>query len=232
MRKRWSEFLRPRLSLLLTAALVLSLLPLSALATGGTTPTKPDGWPETSWAEAVGRSDKTLTLKSASLTEYKFPTVGQDGTVTYETVKIQRDENNSNLGTKDNPIAISSEEELILFGQTVLNSSGDASNVTTGKYYILDKPAGEGGKVTYNMGAHYMTPLFPQAASGTSNMGIALAFQGTLIGNGATITNARIQCFEGESKYAGGLFSYMVNGTVTDLTVSGRMLGERTGLAV
>lgn len=199
MKKRWSDFLRARLSLLLAVVLALSLLPLSALAADDT-PTLPAGWPETSWAEEV----KTQTWKQHGLDNgatYRLPTVDDDtGAVTYETVTV---DGTKSLGTKENPIAISTPEELILFGQL--------TDSTEGEYYILTE-------TEYDMSDHYMTPLFP-ASPGSSGEMNGISFEGTLIGNGAVVTGAKIQTFETDGQvFCGGLFG-KVSGGISGLTL-------------
>ncbi len=200
MKKRWSDFLRTQLSLLLTVVLVLSLLQLPALADGEDVPAMPADWPETSWAEEV----KSQTWEPHGLENgvtYQLPAVNDDtGEVTHELVTVDTAED---LGTKENPIAISSPEELILFGQL--------TDSTEGEYYILTE-------TEYDMSAHYMTPLFPASPHGSASM-TGIFFKGTLIGNGAVVKGAKIQAFgTGEQVFCGGLFG-QVSGDISGLTL-------------
>lgn len=107
------------LALSLAAALILVLLPVMPTAAADGT---------TSWeSEVTGTFDPHPT----TLMEYIISTYS-GGVYDTEMVTINT---SATLGSKQNPYAISSEAELILFGQ-------QTSSATTGKYYILDKADG------------------------------------------------------------------------------------------
>ena len=201
MTKEIISFLKPRLALLLAAAMLISMMPVSAFAAETTAP-------ETTWESQVTGNFTEAASTLESYTHYSVV----DGEAVPETVTI---DTTATLGSKENPIAISSPEELILFGQAAAGGYAATSNPTYGKYYILTQD-------TYDMGAHSMMALSASVyypSGGASYFG----FYGTLIGNGATIQNAyivggtrTIQYFNMTTQPA--LFSAL-NGRIWDLTL-------------
>ena len=174
MKKELFSFLKPRLALLLAIAMVFSMLPVTVGAADTTAP-------ETTWDSQVSGS---FTEAASSLTSYTHYSV-VDGEAVAETVTI---DTTATLGSKTNPIAISSPEDLILFGKQACagNYTGYKMNPTYGKYYILTEEV-------YDMGGHSMLPLTATAIFLTTGGAYDFTgFCGTLIGNGATIQNAYI----------------------------------------
>ena len=201
MTKEIISFLKPRLALLLAAAMLISMMPVSAFAAETTVP-------ETTWESQVTGSFIEAASDLESYTHYSVV----DGEAVPETVTI---DTTATLGSKENPIAISSPEELILFGQAAAGGYAATSNPTYGKYYILTQD-------TYDMGAHSMLALSASVyypSGGVSYFG----FYGTLIGNGATIRNANIvdgtrAMNHSNVKIQPALFSAL-NGRIWDLTL-------------
>jgi len=201
MTKEIISFLKPRLALLLAAAMLISMIPVSAFAAETTVP-------ETTWESQVTGSFIEAASDLESYTHYSVV----DGEAVPETVTI---DTTATLGSKENPIAISSPEELILFGQAAAGGYAATSNPTYGKYYILTQD-------TYDMGAHSMLALSASVyypSGGISYFG----FYGTLIGNGATIQNAYIVGGTRTIQYSNttiqpALFSAL-NGRIWDLTL-------------
>ncbi|MCD8037468.1 MAG: S-layer homology domain-containing protein [Clostridiales bacterium] len=137
--------------------------------------------PTSQWEKRTDVKDKTFDEKGTSVDSYTY--YDSDGNA--ETVEV---DSTADVGSKENPISISSEADLILFGQ---QTSG-----TSGKYYILDKNGGE-----YDMdGDNYsMLPLFAtKIPSGSPNMASVEYFKGILIGNNATIDNVYIRGTTGD----------------------------------
>ncbi len=196
------RFLRPRLALLLTVLMLVSVLPMSVGA-------EESDAPATRWEDQVSG---TFTENPSNLSGYTHYSE-VNGEVISETVTIDPA---APLGSKENPIAISSEEELILFGQQI----AEVDNPSTGKYYILTQQ-------TYDMGGHTMLPL---AAAAAWQYGNGYAFDygldGVLIGNGAVIKNAYIvsgtisKGTYGDMRVEPALFGYLHNnGKIWDLTM-------------
>lgn len=182
------------LAFLLALAVIIALLPTIASAAD----------PTTSWESIVSGSFAEEPSAYNDGDSYTLSTYS--GVYDTKTVVIDKAQT---LGTEQNPIGISSEEELILFGKL-------GTSDTVNKYYILDKPGGY-----YDMRGsegYYMLPMFPNATNTDSQMpSPANSFKGTLIGNGAAITNANIGDYSDKTSYILGLFSAIEDGNVCDL---------------
>ena len=169
MKKAHLPRITPRLALLLVLLVALFTIPLAINAEVGNIP---ESFPTTRWEDQEGIAGKTFEMRSAAdrMTSYEYYDHYTDQR---ETVTINEAEY---LGSRENPIAIDTVEDLILFGQ--MNAEFDHS------YYILTA-------AEYDLDGHTMLPMTP-AARDTSNMSDASRFHGTLIGNGAVIRNAWI----------------------------------------
>lgn len=200
--KSFYDFMKPHLALFMVTILVVSLLSHGAVAQVKAA----DVGSRTAWAEQEGVKGKSFTKKGVTTQESYTEYVYDEVTATYvpNTVSIN---SAAELGSRENPYAIETEEDLILFGQM---SANDAK----GKYFILTAKE-------YDMKGDslYMLPLFPSAK--TPSMMDSPDFQGTMIGNHAVIKNACIvNSGSNGQKYMAGLFSYMQNASVWDLNLS------------
>lgn len=196
MKEKLREFLRPRLALMLAAALLAAYLPaMPAVRAAGEAPTS-------AWENQEEVKDKPFVETPTTLDSYTY--YNSDGTT--ETVTV---DHSAELGSRENPFSIPDETALILFGK--LESSS-----TNGKYYILDNPGGQ-----YDMGAHTMLPLMGTYTSTTSMATNKRPFQGVLIGNKASIENVYIKSPDtGRNNTTPGLFGILDGAEVMDLAVS------------
>ncbi|MCD7819277.1 MAG: InlB B-repeat-containing protein [Lachnospiraceae bacterium] len=188
MKQKLFRFLRPRLALLLAAALVAAAVPNLPMTVEADAPTA-------TWEDRDGVRTQTFdATKATTVSSYTY--YDADGNA--ETVPV---DSTTALGSKTNPISISSEADLILFGQQSYDD-------TAGKYYILDKD-GSGG--TYDMdGDNYsMLPLFATLKSNASSMYSYSDFGGVLIGNGSSITNVYIRGEDSGYLTSPGLFGIL-----------------------
>ncbi len=169
MKQKLLGCLRPRLALLLAAVLIAAMVPSLSLTAAGASPTG-------TWEERNDVYGHAFVENGTSVDKYTYYDAGGKS----ETVTVNH---NATVGSKEYPISISSEADLILFGQ-------QDSDTTEGKYYILDKDDGE-----YDMegDTYSMLPLFASLSSDASHMVVWSNFKGVLIGNNATITNVYIR---------------------------------------
>lgn len=197
MKEKLRKFLRPRLAVLLAAALLVASLPTGVL---------PSAYavdiglvPAPTWEDAVSGE---FTVAGTALDSYTC--YGSDGSE--ETVTVDHE---AELGSRENPISIPNEESLIRFGKL---------EDTEGKYYILDK---EDGVYDMQGDTRSMLPLMgTYQSSGTPDMPSGdLSFQGTLIGNGAKIQSVCIKAPYSNWTHP-GLFGCLKNAEIMDLTVS------------
>lgn len=197
MKEKLRKFLRPRLAVLLAAALLAANLPAGVLPSAYAADIGLE--PAQTWEDAVSGE---FTETGTALDSYTC--YGPNGSAETVTVDHSKD-----LGSKENPISIPDEESLIRFGKL---------EGTESKYYILDK---EDGVYDMQGDTRSMLPLMGTCESnGSPNMPSGdLSFQGTLIGNGAKIQNACIKAPNGNWTHP-GLFSCLENAEVMDLTVS------------
>ena len=197
--KMFYECMRPNVALLMVTILVVSLL-----SVGMVEETKAaDLGGRTNWRDAEGVNEKSFEGKGVttqnSYTEYLL----EDGEYVPNTVSIN---SAAELGSRENPYAIESEEDLILFGK-LQNSE------TTGKYFMLTKDV-------YDMqgNSKYMSPLFSSSIY-HSGLVISTPFEGNLIGNNAVIKNAYIVDQYEQTSCNTGFFSSINNAAIWDLNI-------------
>ena len=197
--KMFYECMRPNIALLMATILVVSLL-----SVGMVKETKAaDSGGRTAWLDAEGVAGETFEFKGVTTQESYTAYSVEGGKCIPETVMI---DSLAELGSKSNPYAIDSEEDLILFGK--LNASS-----YKGKYFILTKDV-------YDMQGDtmYMTPLFPCVY--TPSAMYDTGFQSNFIGNQAVIKNIYLRNTYGNSTYIVGLFGSVYSGAVIqDLNV-------------
>ncbi len=219
------NWIQPHIALLMVVVLVLSLLPIGDMMRVDATTADVVGT-RTSWCEREGVKDKVFEFKSVPETMTSYTAYEKDANGVYQPVTVNIDRN-ATLGTKTNPYAISSPEDLILFGNTVNICSGgvftfDFQDNTKDKFFILTEEE-------YDMegDSYYMTPLFPSSTySASSGSGFGMKevenyFSGTLIGNNAVITNAYIANAGPEDQfYMLGLFNGINGASIYDLSIT------------
>ena len=204
--KMFYECMRPNIALMMVTILVVSLL-----SVGVAKETKAENSGDRmAWLDAEGVAGKTFEFKGVTTQDCYTEYVIEDGKCVIEngecvtrTVSIN---SSAELGSRENPYAIDTEEDLILFGK--LNAPD-----YKGKYFMLTKDV-------YDMqgDTKYMTPLFPCTYT-PSNM-YTTGFQSNLIGNGATLINVYLKNTYGNNTYVTGLFSSTYTGvTIWDLNM-------------
>ena len=201
MKKAHLPLPTPRLALLLVLLVALFTIPLAVGAEVGNIP---ESFPTTRWEDREGIAGKTFEKRSAAdkMTTYEYY---DHYSKQRETVTINEAEY---LGSRENPIAIDTVEDLILFGQ--MNTEYyDRS------YYILTA-------AEYDLDGHTMLPMTPSARD-ASNMSDASRFYGILIGNGAVIKNAWIigsdDTTAGADAHVQPALFTAVGGNIVDLTL-------------
>ena len=201
MKKTCLTLLTPRLALLLVLLVAIVTIPLAINAEVGNIP---ESFPTTRWEDQEGIAGKTFEERSAAdkLTSYEYY---DHDTEQRETVTIDEAEY---LGSRENPIAIDTVEDLILFGQKNTEYYDQSYYILTAEEYDLD--------------GHTMLPMTPSARD-ASDMSDASRFYGTLIGNGAVIKNAWII---GSDDTTAGVDAHVqpalftaVGGRIVDLTL-------------
>lgn len=201
MKKAHLPLLAPRLALLLVLLVALVTIPLATSAEVGNIP---ESFPTTRWEDQEGIAGKAFEERSAAdkLTSYEYYDHDSNRR---ETVTIDEAEY---LGSRENPIAIDTVEDLILFGQRNIEYYDQSYYILTAEEYDLD--------------GHTMLPMTPSARD-ASDMSDASRFYGTLIGNGAVIKNAWII---GSDDTTAGVDAHVqpalftaVGGRIVDLTL-------------
>ncbi len=201
MKKAYLTLLAPRLALLLVLLVALFTIPLAARAEVGNIP---ESFPTTRWEDQEGIAGKTFEERSAAgrIASYEY----------YDHYSKQREtvmiDETAYLGSRENPIAIDTVEDLILFGQRNVE-------YYDGSYYILTA-------AEYDLDGHTMLPMTPSARD-ASHMSNASRFYGTLIGNGAVIKNAWIigsdDTTAGADAHVQPALFTAVGGDIVDLTL-------------
>lgn len=196
------QFAKPHLALFMAVILIACMLPVADV-----TEVEAAIGSREAWLKVV--SGKSFTYKEVpdTITEYTEYVVSGNSYVA-QTVEIDR---NAALGSRTNPYAIETPEELVLFGQLK----------NTSRYFILT--ASE-----YDMqgDSYYMEPLFPNVlqpvtvamARSSSGSYSQNYFAGTLIGNQAVIKNAYISNIGNNTQlYQMGLFNRLSGACIWDL---------------
>ena len=184
--KMFYECMKPNIALMMITILVVSLL-----SVGMVQETKAaDLGGRTNWLDADNVKGKVFEEKGVTTQDSYTEYVLKDGEYVPNTVSIN---SAAELGSRENPYAIESEEDLILFGQL-------SGKEYPEKYFLLTKKE-------YDMQGDkkYMIPLFPGVVA--PSMPPDTGFQGNLIGNQAIIKNAYIVNKVKNTTYYAGLFS-------------------------
>lgn len=191
--KMFYECMKPNIALLMVTILVVSLL-----SVGMVEETKAaDLGGRTNWLDADNVKGKVFEEKGVTTQDSYTEYVLKDGEYVPNTVSIN---SAAELGSRENPYAIESEEDLILFGQL-------SGKEYPEKYFLLTKKE-------YDMQGDkkYMIPLFPGVVA--PSMPPDTGFQGNLIGNQAIIKNAYIVNKVNNTTYYAGLFSSLYEDAV------------------
>lgn len=137
-------------------------------------------------------------------------------------------------GTEENPYIISKADELAGFGRIVGGMDGQAQNSYEGKFFklISDINLGDGeeyyndtNKIFHPIGYYYTDDKNGDGTTGDYYSTVS-SFEGNFDGNGHTISNFYQNTWEIKGDYEGnyysdamGLFGYVVDGTIKNLTV-------------
>lgn len=136
-------------------------------------------------------------------------------------------------GTEDDPYIISTADELAGFGQIVGGMNGQTRNSYSDKFFKLISDINLGDAEKDNVANKIFHPIgyyYTDDNNGDGTTGdyysTVYSFEGTFDGNGHTISNFYQNTWEIKGDYSGnyysdamGLFGYVVNGTVKNLTV-------------
>ena len=135
-------------------------------------------------------------------------------------------------GTETDPYLIANADQLAGFGAMVGGMIGDSKQDFAGKYIKLISDINLGDKddastnLFYPIGYYNDAKSYTKPTDGTATAANVTSFQGTFDGNGHTIANFYQNTWQMWGNYDGnyykaamGLFGYVVNGTVKNLTV-------------